>query len=385
MTCPTSPTGQLPPSPTRKKQKKKHFPPSSSSIDHSVLLSESNHGSVAVATLPECHSLFACLQHLSGIMDPKSQKSRSASLLLAITRRTLDSIGILLAGVLSPNHSPSSASLQLIKSLSSVLSHTLTLVLSGTTSKAKSKGKTQAGEPKELDLAVDEIMGLLLTGIFRPVVRSFMPASRVFVSAVFSSTSTRNKKHDPTSVVDLRADLLGLCENVNTVLDDFSLANPTRNALKSVRSLKNSIILEALRELEGLCLLSEERYAESASRTERLEVLSTKDAWWYLCTLLDRLIGSCASSGKSASSAGAFTPRIPASAKGGGANEDGDGVLARDVLLALDSLIERTERSSRYSLDEKTANGDGRFMIDEVERGMLMAVIEKAWLNGLGA
>ncbi|KIJ45231.1 hypothetical protein M422DRAFT_67367 [Sphaerobolus stellatus SS14] len=170
----------------------------------------------------------------------------------------------------------------------------------------------------------------LMSSIIRNIILGFHPLSqRIFIS-LSGSTAKRTK-------TDIRPNLL------RTLKD---LLDCLRRIKERSRDIREFIILETAKEIARQWSIKPPPENQH-SRHVLAERISCKDSLWYHCSVLHIALGNLSR---------------PSS------KEDNDGIvssIAVDALAALPCLIE----------ERKPA--------DQLAKGMVLGVLEKAWLNGL--
>lgn len=306
------------------------------------------------------------------------------------------------------------------------------------------KKKIAAATAEWNDAALDEILGRVTTVLLLPLVRSFAPLSTNFLSALLLPRNSKNKaknKATPPGTraqepTDIRPDAFALLDRTLEALSASALAG----AAPVVQRIKHVLILEAARELLELysdsrpgtnthaagrsepASLSASSVAEARAKAvlkrnlessvDRVGRLARKDALWYLCNTLQRVLPL----GGQPSTAGAISIASPAA----GGEQDG---LLEETLYGMLSRLLRAPPPSRLPThappaDEEGANLNANVPVQapaagtlttperaddgspgrprygsegarapgmgEVERGMVLAVVERVWLGVAG-
>jgi len=324
----------------------------------------------------------------------------TAQLLASVSTRAMESIGTLLRSVLPPHLTEPTAN-EVLEAVSTLLNYVLTSVLPCLVTNSKKKRKGASAEPwQSVATAKDDFLRSFATSICIPLVQAFSPLSMLFASGVFSIDGNKLRRV-PGSNVDIRQEVLCLLRRLISVVDEF-------NFWADSDCLREQIALEALQEVGRLysdrsedSLLGCMSQVPGASwnggsqLANRVTDLARKEAFWYLCNLLLWL----------------FTPTrrmVSSRPTGMGGNIDrgavsfmNDGLIREGILLAFSKLIPRTEMETRRGLScsggERRggpSGHQGREWIDpkeaaknfgELERGTLVAVLEKAWTFWFGA
>jgi len=323
------------------------------------------------------------------------------------------------------------------------------------------KQKRKAGAlaaPEWNYAALDEILGRIATVLLLPLVRSFAPLSTNFLSALLLAPNSKKKGKKNTAETrasgdpgqsDIRPDVFAMLDRIVTTLESLS-ASALVGAAPIVRRIKHVVIFEAARELLDLYMDSRPAGADTSThaaqrsehnnsassgsketraakenananakthRAGRVGRLARKDALWYLCNALQRVLPL------------GVQPRMStyASPTAGGEQEQDE--LLEETLYGMLSRLLRTPPPSHAQpraripihaaahctappadeegAKEPDADAGGEALagtpgrhgerepspgrpryeramaLSGVERGMVLAVVERAWL-GLG-
>ncbi|KAI0960910.1 hypothetical protein AcV7_000157 [Taiwanofungus camphoratus] len=233
---------------------------------------------------------------------------------------------------------------------------------------------------------IDDIIGHMVTSILIPLIRSFTPLSRIYLSALFSPTRHKKKQarsdgRKDAKVVDIRTEIITLLDQTMSALENLT----GTLAITSNRNVRHLLSLESVREVQRL-------YSEKGSqdhnvdqeirsgrvhmsrKSNRLDALIRKDAVWYLCNVL-HLVG----------------PAKPGTPPSEPSNEQ-DTLFEEAIHPLLSALIRRSRGSTSFGLlsaqaakasemGSEAATRSPRYEMDEVERGMILAVIERGWFG----
>jgi hypothetical protein len=301
----------------------------------------------------------------------------------------------------------------MLQALATLLSYLITAVLPLFISRLKGKSKGVA-QDSSIIFALDEILGRITTLIFIPLARSLGPLSLAYTTNVFSS----NHAVDGGSAgqIDIRSDLCCLVRQAMSDLDHLSALAATTLAY-SLSGVRACLALEAVREMERSYLLqtTEDDAPRTTTpdpvttdtpktRTARIHSLARKDTLWYLCSILFILFTP-----SSATSAARLKP--PGGHECVSAAKSQNKLLEDMILTGLSNIIGRSHLCRCFTspshnkvaeMNERrtdtgisgcgdTENGmlGGKCQrriaaVDEVGHGMILAVIERAWLYWFG-
>ncbi|KAI0935685.1 hypothetical protein AcV5_004034 [Taiwanofungus camphoratus] len=371
--------------PASKKKQKKKGPQQARAAVH--MLGKTNlEGILAGARLsflqaPSHQNILSDIDKLETLVSIRASRVSSVSddLLIATTKRALDALGGSLASLLPPNHIDPK-SMNVIGALAALLPHLLTTVLPSF-QKPQRKTKVTQGYP-----VIDDIIGHMVTSILIPLIRSFTPLSRIYLSALFSPTRHKKKQarsdgRKDAKVVDIRTEIITLLDQTMSALENLT----GTLAITSNRNVRHLLSLESVREVQRL-------YSEKSSQdhnvdqeirsgrvhmsrnSNRLDALIRKDAVWYLCNVL-HLVG----------------PAKPGTPPSEPSNEQ-DTLFEEAIHPLLSALIRRSRGSTSFGLlsaqaakasemGSEAATRSPRYEMDEVERGMILAVIERGWFG----
>ncbi len=346
----------------------------------------------AGSTLPEIFRSPSLLIPLE-VLDLKSQqlphqkrKQIDETYLLAI-ERALDAAAELLVTQLPPQEQPPNAP-SVIKALCRVVPYILSTTTPLVSGRSSRKSGTNPPKCSEITTnAVDRILDRLSTSILNPLVRSFAPLSDLQLSMLISPQKQagddgHSSPRGRSEVVDIRYDVLGLFHKNIDTLREIGLADGGSLA-SNIRSLVQCLTLEAIRQLESLfqdelsqAVNDPGETPPASNQSGRLAKVARKDALWFLCNILHLLLSaSVALSGCSSH------PGLEAGS-----------LLEETIYTALSALLRRMRPNPCHTIDMDTTREDVGMseeascaqhgVIDEVEREMILAVIEKAALGG---
>lgn len=277
---------------------------------------------------PEPDSLFSALKD---VLLLTTLSDIEPNLLLSTVVRTVVAVAKILEGILVRRPSNLSADCDVLNMLSILFHHILSGVLPLLV--AHPRHPTDSPDIPSTDLTepVTVLLDKFTTLIFNRLIQAFVPLSKTYLSALFlrpipsvTAPSNINSK-PPTQVnpstqpgpVDIRADVLSVFQTLFSVLDGqlHALSAVSKSAVV-VRTLRACLILNTVRELERLLvpdpamLPGSDNEAHSGitlklrqdtEAAERVKKLATKDAFWYLCTILHILFSESSASDPSAS------------------------------------------------------------------------------------
>ena len=178
------------------------------------------------------------------------------------------------------------------------------------------------------------ILGDLTMLIIRPIIQSFHSIS------VHELTSGLKEPGRKSAAPDIRPDLLSLVKRLIECLCTLKART---------RQLREFVIFETVKEIESLWGIEDSKKATTSERTRehRIGKLARKDSLWYHCSILHVALD-----------------QLPPST----ASDTGDTLLSSAAVQVLAGLIKRF---------------DSQIPVDIVARGMMLAVVEKAWLSDL--
>lgn len=178
------------------------------------------------------------------------------------------------------------------------------------------------------------ISGDLTMCIVRPIIRAFHTLS------IHELTFAIQEKARKTSDPDIRPDLLSILRR---------LIECIRVLKERTRDLRAFMVFETAKEVEALWISEGTQPADSRpSREQRLEKLARKDSLWFHCSVLHDALD-----------------RFPLARADATSDES---FLSSQAVNVLADLVRHFERGKP---------------VDEVAKGMVLAVIERAWLSGL--
>lgn len=364
-----------------------------------------------IPSLPAAQSLFAAFDALKHLAEQPEREGEPHSQLLAdATSRALEDLGTYLRSILPPNP-PMSSSVEMLKAISTLFSFLTTTILPLFISRLKAKRKATA-HGSSVITSVDQILGQLTNLILIPLIRSFGPLSQCYTANIFSAKHAA--EGHTTIILDIRSDISCLLRKAMSDLDHLSTFT-TGSLVANFRSVEERVALECVREMAKVYPASSSKpnmNTDSASSAitvhtakisrplaDRIDKLAKKDTLWYMCSVLHLI----------------FSPSlvpISITSRGYESSPSTENHLLEDAMLTgLSSFLRRdytcTGFSRRSSPNHNTGHdmngtstpcqcGSGaengklrvkcscQTVFDDVEYGMILAVVEKAWLYWFG-
>lgn len=178
---------------------------------------------------------------------------------------------------------------------------------------------------------LSDIMEELCLGILRPIIQGFhLTSTKIFES---STSDEKNKEAE----VDTRPSMLRAIQQLLECLHSLK---------EETREIREFLVLETAREIS--CLWGKKSISETAGTlNEGLRRLARKDSLWYHCAIINLALEDL--------------PQRPIEDNGSTTLA----VMAADLLYDLPRLFEEEDP------------------VDVMAEGMVLAVVEKAWLKGL--
>ncbi|OCH88969.1 hypothetical protein OBBRIDRAFT_46559 [Obba rivulosa] len=371
--------------------------------------------------LPQISSndnVFSSLEALDTLLALHETKRSAVPhvLLLSTSNRALSALDVLIASAISFQ---SPRAITLLDALNSLVPRFLTSVLPLLTLPANPPAKTHSKQkwkkhkaPEdcrsvvgEAERVADELLGRIVARILAPLVHAFASLSMQYLLAVLPASSKASRQppsssstaasSDAGQALDIRPDAYALFTAALDALDACAPAEPhaqARAMRAGLRSVKRVLALEAARELAKLYAepgdsaapLDAGRARNTAPRdaaqkhAARIAKLARRDAAWYLCAVLGRVLspaGDAPSEGGSPGEGSACTQLLD------------DAVwevlagLLRDSKKSAGQFWEAGSEEGEENSDEAGPADSGCARMGEVERGMLLAVLEKAWMH----
>ncbi|THH17195.1 hypothetical protein EW146_g3574 [Bondarzewia mesenterica] len=337
------------------------------------------------------------------------------SIFVAVTNRCLESLGTLLASMVSSHSGSSNAASSpsdphVLSTVTTVVPHVLWLILLYILRAYTKKGKASCTRETsvwnldketapslsalalngDISSVLGAIFGPLAELILLPIVTSFHLVATSRLEALFVSSDCKNAANaEPLpSQAQQRAktqlnpdDLLHCLRAIIAVLDRMSsvavhqFPRQAQDLMDLVQMLKDRVALQTVRELNGLFsefeghesskvsdLADSDLTTTKLTRAARIRRLARKDTLHWLCAVL--ALSTHAASGDHSSAP--LSPEIGI----------GDSILRE----ALSGSLAEFLRMRFGSQNGQPVRGG----MDEVEEGMVLAVFEKAWGVGLG-
>ncbi|KAH9949521.1 hypothetical protein B0H21DRAFT_889765 [Amylocystis lapponica] len=360
----------------KKKQKKKTPAPvrASPRPDLRSILSGLDVGS-GLPEMPATNRVLSALETLDRLVSTRTIKKSAVSddLFVTVTMRALEALGELLASMLPPNTSlpPYLGTLDVLATLlSRLLATVLPLLLKLDRGKRKPGGVC----PRTADV-LTRTSALLLA----PLVRSLGPLSKRYLTELFSPQKRDQRGRSQTHAVDIRPSVLTLLSSTVSVMGELML--PTAALATCALDIRHMLTLEAVRELQrvlsqahrGPDVVAGEQSTSAhvpAHGTERIRKLIRKDAVWYLCSVLHLTLPT----------------RGIAPANGTDLQEDRTALLEEAIYTTTSAVLRGATAADvaggRSSpVGPKGSTGRSCYEMEEVERGMILAVAERLWLG----
>jgi hypothetical protein len=286
-------------------------------------------------------SILASFQRLQWLSESESLSINNHSQIAALHGVVISALSSL-SGLLQPVLSTPGLRqpLQVLKATEILLDHLLgtTIELIAVLFKrfAKGRGKSKT-LMAELCTAFDEMLGSLCELILLPIVRAVWPLCQTYTAATFGKGKEKT--------YDVRMGLLAVLRKSLCTMEKLREVDP--GITFQLQSLLDRIALEGIRELMVVCTtMSISRRDDVGNRVKRL---ARKDAVRALCDALHVAFG------------------------GGTTDQVGiDGGTARTLLK--DEMLERMGELVR-----------GMTSVSEVERNMVLGVVERGWVGVLGS
>jgi hypothetical protein len=303
--------------------------------------------------------VLSTLSSLRQLIEASNETRPSLSLLVPTARRAIEAIG----NILFPSKSPSNLPVDIQQTLCPLTCYVFSNVLSLLSTR----------RPNTMDGSslVDNFLGVVGDAILVPVIRSFVPLSRSYASAIFAECQSPLA----SSTADVRSDFLCLLTEVTSSLD-------SETGSQSARYLRERLALEAIRQIEGLYPDPASVADSSSVGRRRIEKLADKDALSYLCSVLNLMFTSLSVSPQTVATTSADSSLSA-------------GLLKDAIITSLSGLLRRigngklAHRSGcGVGCSDSTRNSpkfqEGN-VVDEVGHGTILATIERAWLFWLAS
>ncbi|KAJ6569514.1 hypothetical protein B0H19DRAFT_697176 [Mycena capillaripes] len=320
---------------------------------------------VSLAASDSLFSSFSAFQRLTSALWSSEVAITAAqrSLLLSITIRALTALASVLHPILrSPETNVASQASKL-----QTLAAFVNILISSSLPFLLRKPKRGTNQPATVSSLLNQLLDAVITIIFFPVVESFSPLSRWYLTFLFPTT--------PSTIlpVDLRPDVLRLFQSAFSPL----VSAPSAYEV----NLRGTIALTALRELENLFPLRRTDGTRLPwTHASRVNTLARKDALWYLCTVLHVLFTPPKDRSNPVSTAGAVSGEI-ANTFARIVNRcrkcqvgSVAGTTGRCNILDRDSDVDDEE--VRYAGSPNVLDFD---VIDEVGHEILIGIMERYW------
>ncbi|KAF7306359.1 hypothetical protein MIND_00427100 [Mycena indigotica] len=284
---------------------------------------------VEIATIPGSASLFSSLssfQQLTTSLNIDETTPAQRSLLLRTTQLVISGMADFLQPILtsatSTVASQSTTLLRFSDLMSQLLSTTLPILIR---------------KPTTVSTLMNKLLDCMISSIFTPITQSFIPLCDHFLSDLFPLRPTESIP------ADLRPAVLQLFQSSFTSLVSIPSAFQ--------HNLRNSLALTTVTQLQTLFPAP----ASAKTHVSRVRSLARKDAVSYLCTTLHLLFASPA----------CFP--VPVTTP-----EEAPNSFEQRITDGLTKIV----RQCRVPANEANSGAE---IVDEVEHGMVLGVLEQYW------
>jgi hypothetical protein len=284
------------------------------------------------------------------------------SLLLSTTIRAVTALASVLHPILRSPETNVVSQISTLQTLATFANH----LVSSSLPFLLRKPKQGSNQPATVSSLLNQLLDALMTSLFNPIVESFSPLSRRYLTLLFPKSAST------ILPADLRPDVLCIFQSA------FSPLVFAPSAYED--NLRATIALTALRELENLF---PPRRTDGTrlpwTHDNRVNTLVRKDALWYLCTVLHVLFTPPS---KSRSTAGAVSQHKIADAFGRIGNRCRKYPDFRtthemtETCNTPDRNFDNEEVQVRSAGPPNTLDLD---VIDEVGYQMILGVMERYW------
>lgn len=202
---------------------------------------------------------------------------------------------------------------------------------------------------------VDQLFSSLTTWIVIPIIQALpLLSKRVLESRIHQEPIRGKKPADPRPVLDIRRDVLSLLLNCT-----HTLQNHNRVTLNKTLDFRGFITAIATRQIASLWPLESNTHTRRPlTREERIITLSRKETLALLCSVLHEVV-----------------PHLPTDEH----LNKRPHTVKNDTAIN-DAMLQEVSNTLSHILTRST---DQNGMMSEVEKGLLMAVIERTWLEGV--
>ncbi|PCH33119.1 hypothetical protein WOLCODRAFT_159851 [Wolfiporia cocos MD-104 SS10] len=364
----------------KRKQKKKNVLP----LTHPESLRQTfNFKSVLTGTskdgYPQASSRSLVMQSLDALdtLSTARASSRSSTpdeLFLVILMQAVDALGGLLVSLLSPGSALPSSN-DTLAAICTLVERLLLQVVPLLTDSNHKSVPSKAEDPAIMGV----FLGRLSSAILVPIMQSFAPLSNSYILTLLAPRGKTHKKSfkHQESEADIRPAVFAIIDRALAILDSL-MTNSSTSTATQVQAAKHALTLEATRVLVQLFAdphapnpgdgVPKPRQGVDVRLplSQRLHKLARKDTIWYLCNTLHLVLP--------APFVGTSVPTQ---------TREQDVLLADAIYAALAELLQHAKVKLPATSPSTTdmANEVRRYDLDEVERGMVLAVIERAWLG----
>lgn len=296
----------------------------------------------------------------------------------------INGLGSLLTSILKPSTSGvSDKSVESLKSIEMILCTTLITVcdvaLPNKPNARTVHQKKNTGTSSSLDL--NALLSVLTSQILRPLIISFYSLSWDFTSSMLQNNTAPKAKETSSSLpVDIRSDVLAFIRRILAIITKKYLFKWKKQDLFDFIALEGAERIKSLwshsyhlNEIDKDASLKKSNNSGGArvlhrfSRITRLRRLARKDALWYYCAILQDVLASPPSS-------------EIATIQGTGSLLSSNLILQK-IIDILNGLFSICKESTCEGAGANTVSHEPKDM-DNIERGMIIAVLENAWLHG---
>ncbi|KAI5885218.1 uncharacterized protein SCHCODRAFT_02645469 [Schizophyllum commune H4-8] len=250
---------------------------------------------------------------------------------------------------------PTIAALQIAATLVSwALPRVLPILLAPSVSGAITTGYSTTSD----DIAAAEsFLKVFSAEILAPLIRSFLPESRLYLCDIFMPKEVPSTSSEPPP--DIRPYMLSLVVTTLRLCDD-TLRSCAFSTTRLRQPLKDSLALGILREMESVT-----QTPPSSELSTTFEPLARKEALWYLSSLACSIFALDPAPGKHESSDDLGAP---------------DDLLTRKMTEILSNLLAASRRQRSQSRTQPPASHDVHYF-DSVTTDLVLGVAEAFWMS----
>ena len=279
--------------------------------------------------------------------------------LLFLAKTVIDGLGRRLPSVLSLEQIIPNNYQDIVRDIDRILLVTLDSALASLPTATIKRSVPLPAKMSILSSLIDQLIGSLTAQVILPIIKRIQPLSmQVLQSRLHQHSTTTRKPKNSEPVPDIRKDLLNILYRCLGVLQDHD-----RAILRKSKDLRKFVAAATAKEISSLWAFSDSSNqtkpirGRKLSREERIATLSRKETLALLCSLLHDMLPAVANSTHS-SKHSHFAKADAVIAE----------VTMHEISGVLSSLLTRCS--------------DQTGMMSEIEKGLLMAVIERGWLEG---